>query len=78
MVVDNHKWLDSWNAISCPTLTTANYGHYLILLNFLINEIKHIYSFKFMEMWASNHDCINVVKNTWNEQVTGCRTIVLN
>lgn len=81
-VICNHRWLDYWNPSFCLTLTEAKFDRYLIMLEFHNNEAKHMIallsSFKFIRMWTSHYDCINVVKNIWKKHVTSCPMFVLN
>ncbi|MCH88626.1 endonuclease/exonuclease/phosphatase family protein, partial [Trifolium medium] len=77
-VICNQSWIDSWSSNSCCTLPKNRSDHYPLLHAFQLNNDRGASSFKFMKMWSSHHDCINVIKNVWNVSHVGCPMVVLN
>lgn len=74
----NQDWFNACNLVSCSTLTKLRFDHFPILLEFRNDDIQYSSQFKFMKMWISHTDCINVVKDSWNINFIGCPMFVLN
>jgi hypothetical protein len=52
-------------------------NHFSILLEFKNQDTHAPSKFKFMKMWIAHHDCINVIKQSWNANISGCPMFVL-
>lgn len=74
----NQDWFNACNLVSCSTLTKLRSDHFPILLEFRNDDIQYSSQFKFMKMWISHTDCINVVKDSCNNNFIGCPMFVLN
>jgi len=74
----NHDWVDACESISVCTLTKLRSDHYPLLFDFQTQCNQFSSSFKFMKMWISHPDCINIVKQCWNSQIIGCPMYMLS
>ncbi|GAU40165.1 hypothetical protein TSUD_292700 [Trifolium subterraneum] len=73
----NMDWVNACSSVRVLTLTKIRSDHFPILLEFK-NHVTHAPSkFKFMKMWIAHPDCINVIKQSWNINITGCPMFVL-
>jgi hypothetical protein len=73
----NKDWLDNWNITTCSTLTKTSSDHFPIMLEWSNQVHSFPTSFRFMKMWSMHDDCINIIKETWNNTLIGCHMTVL-
>lgn len=74
----NHERYAACNLVTCSTLTKLSSNHYPLLLEFKNDDCLFISQFKFLKIWISHPNCINIVKNCWNTQFIGCPMFILN
>ena len=74
----NQDWINVCQSSSVSTLTKLRSDHYPLLFEFQTQSSPFTSSFKFMKMWISHPDCINVVKQCWNNQIIGCPMLILS
>ncbi|KAK2389841.1 hypothetical protein QL285_063403 [Trifolium repens] len=77
-VICNQEWFDCFNYVNVSTLTENNSDHFPILFYFKILDCHQPSTFKFLKMWTSHPDCVNVVQQSWNVNVVGCPMFVLS
>jgi hypothetical protein len=77
-VIVNHDWINACQTINVCTLTKLRSDHFPLLFEFQTQTAQFSSSFKFMKMWISHPDCINVVKQCWNNQISGCPMFILS
>jgi len=74
----NQDWLNACNMVSCATLTKLRSDHFPLLLEFKNDDMQFVSQFKFLKIWVSHPDCINIVKDSWGQHFVGCPMFVLN
>ncbi|WJX52536.1 hypothetical protein P8452_38639 [Trifolium repens] len=77
-VICNQDWFNCFNSINVSTLTKNNSDHFPILFDFKILDCHQPSNFKFLKMWTSHPDCVNVVQQSWKVNVVGCPMFVLS
>jgi len=65
-VLVNQDWINVCQSSSVSTLTKLRSDHYTLLFEFQTQSSQFTSSFKFMKMCISHPNCINVVKQCWN------------
>lgn len=70
-------WLDMWNNYVCSTLVKICLDHFPNMLEWSNHEQRFITSFRFHKTGNMHDDCINVIKETWQECIYGCPVVVL-
>ncbi|XP_058770393.1 uncharacterized protein LOC131644024 [Vicia villosa] len=73
----NHSWLDYWSNNSCRTLPRNKSDHFPIIFEFVLREDKVASSFKFLQTWASDPRCEEVIYVVWKTRVVGCPMFIL-
>lgn len=76
-VIVNHKWITAASTSNVSTLTKLRSDHYPLLFQFNNQNIQHNSTFKFLKVWTEHPDCINIIRQSWNTQITGCPMYVL-
>lgn len=61
MAICNQAWMDFFTSTSVTTLIKHKSDHYPLLLDFQITNSTFASSFKFMRMWSSHPDCMQIV-----------------
>ncbi|XP_058756625.1 uncharacterized protein LOC131629842 [Vicia villosa] len=74
----NTDFLDACCTLVCSTLPRFKSDHFPILLTFEVDKISFKSQFKFLRMWSSHNDCINIIQSSWNVNVTGCPMFILD
>jgi hypothetical protein len=74
----NIDWINACSTVKVSTLTKLRSDHFPILLEFKNQDIHVASNFKFMKMWIAHPDCINIIKQSWNSNFTGCPMFILN
>jgi hypothetical protein len=77
-VICNQEWFDCFNSVNVSTLTKNNSDHFPILFDFKSLDYHQPSTFKFLKMWTSHPDCVNVVQQSWKVNVVGCPMFVLS
>jgi len=77
-VIVNEYWINSCTSSNVCTLTKVRSDHYPLLLEFMSLDIQFASTFKFLKMWVEHPDCINIVKQCWNNPIVGCPMYVLS
>ncbi|XP_058776557.1 uncharacterized protein LOC131650867 [Vicia villosa] len=74
----NTDFLDACCTLVCSTLPRFKSDHFPILLTFEVDKISFKSQFKFLRMWSSYDDCINIIQSSWNANVSGCLMFILD
>lgn len=74
----NQDLISTCSTVSCFTLARIKSGHFLLVLEFKLNDIGHATSLKFMQMWALNPDCKDNINRIRNTSTHGSPVFVLN
>lgn len=75
--VCNDDCFNSWDSVSCCTLTRSQLDHHHILL--IIKKGSHVYpsSFKFHSIWIDHLDCKRLVTKIWSKPYHDCPMFIL-
>jgi hypothetical protein len=77
-VIVNQDLINSCQSFNVCTLTKLRSDHFPLLFDFQIQNNQFSSSFKFLKMWISHPDCINIIKQCWNNNVSGCPMFILS
>jgi hypothetical protein len=65
-VIVNQDWINACQSINVCTLIKLRSDHFPILFDFQTQSCQFSFSFKFLKMWISHPDCVNIFKQCWS------------
>lgn len=74
----SQKWLVVCSKIVVTSINHFKSDHHSLLMEFDMNEIKFRAYFKFFKMWSLHPSCIDVITNSWKQNVAGCPMFILS
>ncbi|XP_058783255.1 uncharacterized protein LOC131657925 [Vicia villosa] len=74
----NMDLLNNCNLVVCNTLTKIRSDHFPIMLTCDFEKVHYSSQFRFLKMWTSSMECLQVVKDSWSTNLVGCPMFILD